>query len=88
MNAQHTPGPWMIGPAVDSRKVFQGDTVIAEAWPITINMAEAHANARLIAAAPELLAACEMALADESTANTVAIVLRATILKAQSGEEP
>ena len=35
-----TPGPWQIGPAIDSRKVFQGDSVIAEAWPTTINMDE------------------------------------------------
>jgi hypothetical protein len=50
-----TPGPWELGPAIDSRKVFSGDSVIAEAWPTTINMDEAQANARLIAAAPDLL---------------------------------
>lgn len=62
--AKHTPGPWQISTphgrmggrdfllqGADSRTVF--DTLAADAWPLSA------ADARLIAAAPELLAACK-----------------------------
>jgi hypothetical protein len=60
--AQHTPGPWITKPEtayVDSQ-VWADGLLIAE-----VNgkgLEETASNARLIAAAPELLAACERAL--------------------------
>ena len=69
MNAKHTPGPWMVGPTYgnDSARIdTEGGTVIGSikvkqlvsvdkghanyAWSN-----ELYANARLVAAAPELL---------------------------------
>lgn len=63
MNTQHTPGPWNVGD--DSPNEYEGptieniDTVIAVIPIDDINDStpEERANARLIAAAPELLAA-------------------------------
>jgi hypothetical protein len=56
--SQHTPGPWRI------RGGLNGDGTVEAvtnnrgvAWPIDIGTDEGEANARLIAAAPELLAA-------------------------------
>ena len=63
----HTPGPWAIGdwheaPVVAMPLLFnaRSDTVVvAPREPLPEEVA---ANLRLIAAAPELLAACEAAL--------------------------
>lgn len=61
MNAKHTPGPWSeFGPG--NPQVYGGDPVrrIAVLDRQTgASMDECYANARLIAAAPELLAALE-----------------------------
>ena len=63
MTTQHTPGPWIVGVTVDRA---YGE------WPVfrlrdmndaDPDGAEVQANARLIAAAPDLLAACEAARA-------------------------
>lgn len=78
MNAKHTPGPWNTGQRGRMLNVGHNGTLIA-----TIDCrsqhpaveAEAHANARLIAAAPELLEALHSALNIEGAA----------ILGAQSG---
>jgi len=64
MNAQHTPGPW--AQAIHSpADIVVGDTQIASArYGLNgISRDQAIANARLIAAAPELLAALEAMLA-------------------------
>ena len=66
--SEHTPGPWVVCPIqkedlLHSRKVGTGP----EGW---LGVAQAHgdtqeeadANARLIAAAPDLLEACRIAL--------------------------
>lgn len=68
---QHTPGPWHMGAGNGSGSIFadEGRTRLEEGgttlYPIaTINHAlgdEDEANARLIAAAPDLLAALEVA---------------------------
>ena len=68
---QHTPGPWRVGPTTffsttrcairDSNKFF-----ICEALKET---EQERANARLIAAAPELLEALQF-LVDECTVTT------------------
>lgn len=58
MTAKHTPGPWhyaecqMGAPFIDTESV--GD-LFAAALPLD----EERANVRLMAAAPDLLAACE-----------------------------
>lgn len=92
---RHTPGPWKIqcggfqqddgfGISTDnaaSKRV----SLVAECWPCLI-LDESHreellANARLIAAAPELLEACRLAvecIGDES----LAAPIRAAITKA------
>lgn len=72
---QHTPGPWSLSPSFDrvERRVQHGDAPplvwciasgINSAHPDYLPRAEQIANARLIAAAPELLAAL-MATASE-----------------------
>lgn len=57
---QHTPGPWM-GHSKNGRIVMAGDTKVATAER-TVNPPEAFTNAKLIAAAPELLEACKAVL--------------------------
>ena len=63
---QHTPGPWSLSPSFDrvERRVQHGDNPplvwgiasgINSAHPDYLPRAEQIANARLIAAAPELL---------------------------------
>lgn len=62
--AQHTPGPWTCDPVTErvlqktygTFRVFSGGE---EGMPVQ----RTEANARLIAAAPDLLAACQEALA-------------------------
>ena len=62
-HATHTPGPWQIDdctPGESTRMRFEvgtKDSVIART---TDGWKEAHANARLIAAAPELLEQCKL----------------------------
>ena len=60
MNAQHTPGPWSLG-----TKDCGGYPLMSETEGHFCDICdvcegnESQANARLIAAAPELLAACK-----------------------------
>lgn len=68
MNENHTPGPWIIR---HDFKCSNGATTIgiaaanlgpgagAVAWPCGVNDAQELANARLIAAAPQLLRALQ-----------------------------
>lgn len=58
--AKHTPGPWCIS-RLNKLAVMHRDTVLAflptnATWNGVIDDAEASANARLIASAPDLLA--------------------------------
>lgn len=62
-NRNHTPGPWE---AVDKRpdgfrgySIFHGDQFVAHVGD-SDSVTPIDANARLIAAAPELLEACEL----------------------------
>ena len=64
---KHTPGPWKIRKSVLARNDFAiaaEHFIIAETfWHVGPAMfKDAEANARLIAAAPDLLAACETAV--------------------------
>lgn len=70
MNTQHTPGPWIFSPTYQDEEGNWFVSVIREGGgkPFIAKVGgrtqeEAEANARLIAAALELLTACERALA-------------------------
>jgi hypothetical protein len=62
-NAQHTPGPWTVSDwnQAPSTAVIGSDaSCIARTFsPLAGTIKDAQANARLIAAAPDLLAALE-----------------------------
>jgi hypothetical protein len=68
----HTPGPW----ETDERFITRGNTSLAEVFDVSLDIkaqGEGDANARLIAAAPDLLDALKDAkhvlrLADRSAA--------------------
>lgn len=63
MTTKHTPGPWST--EVDRKKALEINIVsgnrpfVATAWPANHPDKEQEANARLIAAAPDLLKALE-----------------------------
>ena len=60
-NVKHTPGPWRIdpGPGFSRNRIEDADGIcVAFAWGLGL---EADANARLIAAAPDLLVALKEA---------------------------
>jgi hypothetical protein len=68
MEIKHTPGPWKV---FHEYNVMKDNRSIANCGGHTVNTSnwqeveeENKANARLIAAAPALLAACEAALAE------------------------
>jgi hypothetical protein len=53
MSSKHTPGPWA---ATNDRVYADGVPICALSWGTgSVPGSESHANARLIAAAPELL---------------------------------
>jgi hypothetical protein len=81
----HTPGPWKTeGPQVVSPADDGGFLSVAL---VSVRAEEWRDNALLIAAAPDLLAACTAALAriesDISEDCDEAIILRAAIMKAK-----
>lgn len=63
----HTPGPWQAGRSdmativdgYESKWIYAGDTYVAVASGVMLGWGEVIANANLIAAAPDLLAALE-----------------------------
>ena len=102
--SKHTPGPWfaqdtrlvggqvaVVGPNHDRKAGEQGVMVVAH---VNGRSGEQGANARLIAAAPDLLAACELTLAHLTSAAhretkiipPVLAALRAAIAKATGGD--
>lgn len=91
--SRHTPGPWTMHPIFSYGAEVRSLTQVAwcgeaarygESGDQIIDAAEARANARLIAAAPDLLAACEALLAGSSKAAPLA---RIAVAKAK-GEKP
>jgi hypothetical protein len=98
MSSKYTPGPWRYVPGKFNRDECANEYGSIQGidesghrgyWVATIEDAEeAEANARLIAAAPELLAACEDA--ERAIAGTMADSLsqrlRAAIAKATNAE--
>jgi hypothetical protein len=73
MDAQHTPGPWgLIGK--QGTAIWAGDSIIATVEGARAFHSIARANAQLIAAAPDLLAALHNMLEDgDSTDRAQAI---------------
>jgi hypothetical protein len=64
--SKHTPGPWVQTPW-DSTAIFDAKNLqvpIAQTYPADTSQKEAEANARLVAAAPQLLEALEGVIAD------------------------
>ena len=68
MNTKHTPGPWKTVQAKSAISIKAHDGLVTIAnigWMLRANYPDTcEANARLIAAAPDLLAACELATHD------------------------
>lgn len=57
-NGAHTPGPWVIDPCWDILgNTDDGNGMVCQVTTDGVPIAEASSNARLIAAAPELLEA-------------------------------
>ena len=95
----HTPGPWTVcGPRIEAHDRDGLPFAIAEVWSGTRTTPREDADARLIAAAPELLEAANLALraidpTGESKKDDVggplflsAKALRAAIAKAEGRE--
>jgi hypothetical protein len=86
-NTKHTPGPWTAG-VTDSIWNDKGVLIAECGNSMTLGDSEVFSNARLIAAAPELLEACEDALLamDSPRAYDSAVVastLKAAVRKAK-----
>ena len=61
---QHTPGPWRMGKRAYDRAIYgQQGAEVASMLDLFHTPAESLANARLIAAAPDLLAALRAVMA-------------------------
>jgi len=58
MTDKHTPGPWQIGPNFDDTFIL---VVSSDGFVARTVAGNDEANARLIAASPDLLAACKLA---------------------------
>lgn len=96
-NTKHTPGPWLVH---DKSTLHMNDLTIASTLNYRIvthhrnaaqKAGEDARNAHLIAAAPDLLAACRAAIADDTgwdvpMSKAVQDLLRAAIAKATGVE--
>ena len=62
--SKHTPGPWLVteDPIYGARIDAPGSFCVAKTIPNDMPIKQKLANARLIAAAPDLLDACRAAL--------------------------
>jgi hypothetical protein len=86
--AKHTPGPWKWNEKQDS--IFSDNPEWKYSYIAKIatgeDIRQEHANARLIAAAPELLEACKLAAASLDAVgvnNATLRIARAAIAKAE-----
>lgn len=89
MSGQHTPGPWKIDQnaelplaIIESGEMGYGIAEIGERNPINL------ANARLIAAAPDLLAALKALLAESKNMTAAGDMARAAITRATTNRSP
>jgi hypothetical protein len=87
----HAPGPWRVTSTHENARAVVGPTPVADAYrvialPKNSNDGHWEANARLIAAAPDLLAACKAALEGQSIPPFEKYeMIRAAIAKATGG---
>lgn len=86
MKKDHVPGPWRIGDAGNT--VFGPKTDRPSPQTIaTLSVIDHEANGRLIAAAPDLLAALKEIISDESNGLlAVPAAARAAILRAEGSK--
>ena len=96
-NTQHTPGPWKTSTGenlegVEHRWISNGNRFIADLGKVG-GQVDSESNARLIAAAPELLAFAQMianggldALIGAEDYGTIEAEARAAIIKATGGQ--
>jgi len=83
MRAQHTPGPWCISDISPTSVICERDQPGIAVMPFKREESERKANARLIAAAPDLLDALErLAENPQSFADIMDCYGRAAIAKA------
>lgn len=90
-NIEYTPAPWTLG---EKRGVWVGPVVMADDGKkgIAFVCGDSNANGRLIASAPDLLAACkEMLESDGLIGNQPSVLkavnsMRAAIAKAEGSE--
>ena len=95
---QHTPGPWKAAMPVGNPPFVGNESrvVVQKVGPLNGPQEESEANARLIAAAPELLAVLKQALpwvedildslvrvAERGAVRRLSTEIRATIAKAE-----
>ena len=83
---KHTPGPWCVqknGITVMPAKKPRFPLTICQAREVYGDRAQREANAHLIAAAPNLLEACEQALQLHEPDEGISDVLLAAIAKAK-----
>ena len=84
MQTQHTPGPWHVGTGkAESIIYYKEGWAVANAivFHSEISLEEIHANARLIAAAPEMLEALKHILPYTQCGDK--LVIEAAIAKAE-----
>ena len=99
-HATHTPGPWVVGSNVTAGNKLEGCSIFAEkikdqiGWMRFDLDEENHANARLIAAAPELHAQAlvlerlltELAMQGETGTDEALEEVRAVLAQVDGGE--
>lgn len=85
----HTPGPWRWKKLFENGRVStnyyinSNTLMIGNVFPCaSMSLAESHANAKLIAAAPDLLAACKF-VADKLNDPGLVAILDDAIRKAE-----
>ena len=95
--SKHTPGPWEAAKRCNA--VYAGAQCVANLTEVTtgVEAEEGRANALLVAAAPDLLAACKMLMgvaewADRNRKRSIVDVcdwsrVRAAVAKAEGGAE-
>lgn len=85
---EHTPGPWRVmgyGIVKGSRRCLIAHVYMQSGQGVDFGDAKTNANARLIAAAPELLEACNQAIFAIPTTHGAFEVVRSAIAKATGG---
>lgn len=91
MSSEPTRGPWHVAKGLAGREIRADDgPFIASVYDHTFTYGERNANARLIAAAPDLLAACKdafIALPMAKHNESINAALKAAIAKAEGDSD-